>query len=663
MAWVQAAESLRGESDFRRHIEAYEAVYRKPAQPPFEPLWYSEMHKGARPQLAKAIAERGLDSYETFHRWSVTHRADFWAYTIYEQLRIAFRVRPDQILVFPTQDIAQPLWLAGAQWNILETIFRWQGEAIVYYPEAGQPVSLSYAALREKVYQVAGALEAEGLRPGDVIALCMPFHLEAALLYLGAIWAGLVVATIPDSLSGEEIATRLRIAKPRCLFIQDVIWREGKALPLYERLSAYGLPKTYLLAGGSQLQARLRNNTHPMERFWEQGMIKAEPYLAHASDGLGILFSSGTTAEPKAILWTHLTAIKAAADGYYYHDLRPGARISWPTNLGWMMGPWLLFAGLVNGATVCLYGGPPVGRGFCEFVQQARLTVLGVVPSLVRRWIESQAWDGLDWSGLQLLSSTGEASNPWHMWQLMAKVGYKPIIEYCGGTEIGGGYITSTLLHPNAPSQFSAPALGLDFVLLDEAGMPSSEGELFLVPPSIGLSQVLLNANHEAVYYADTPPIQPGWQGATEAGIPTAYEGIPMRLRRHGDYMQRLPSGRWLSGGRADDAMNLGGIKVSSTEIERVVSQIEGVSEAAAIAVPPAGGGPDNLVLFLVLQAGQFTEPTHWKRQVAQVIREKLSPLYHVADVVIVSELPRTASNKVMRRLLRKQYVEKAALG
>jgi acetyl-CoA synthetase len=91
------------------------------------------------------------------------------------------------------------------------------------------------------------------------------------------------------------------------------------------------------------------------------------------------------------------------------------------------------------------------------------------------------------------------------MWRLMAKAGYKPVIEYCGGTEIGGGYITSTLLHPNAPSQFSAAALGLDFVILNEAGQPSSEGELFLVPPSIGLSQVLLNASHEEVYYKDTP--------------------------------------------------------------------------------------------------------------------------------------------------------------
>lgn len=131
-----------------------------------------------------------------------------------------------------------------------------------------------------------------------------------------------------------------------------------------------------------------------------------------------------------------------------------------------------------------------------------------------------------------------------------------------------------------------------------------------------------------------------------------------MRLRRHGDYMRRLEGG-WVSGGRADDAMNLGGIKVSSTEIERVAVQVPGVGEAAAIAVPPPEGGPDRLVLYLVLQPDQPADPAYWKPRLAQAIREKLSPLFHVADVVIVPELPRTASNKVMRRLLRKAYLEK----
>jgi acetyl-CoA synthetase len=103
--------------------------------------------------------------------------------------------------------------------------------------------------------------------------------------------------------------------------------------------------------------------------------------------------------------------------------------------------------------------------------------------------------------------------------------------------------------------------------------------------------------------------------------------------------------------------MNLGGIKVSAAEIERIVMQVPGISEVAAIAVPPQEGGPDSLVLYLVLVAGEKVDPAHWKTLANSAIRQKLSPLFHVAEVVIVSELPRTASNKVMRRLLRNDYV------
>ncbi len=658
MFWPQAVSHLRDQSDFAEHLRAYEVAYGKSATLPLEPLWYPEMDT-QRPHLSEVLEERGFESYEALHRWSVEARADFWHYTIFERLGLPFYEGPRQILAFSSGSVAQPTWLEGARLNIIEAIERWpaQAEALLEYREAGLSQHFTYESLKVWIRRAAGAYQGLGLKPGDVIAICMPLRWEAAVLYLGAVWAGLVVATIPDSLSGEEMAARLAIAKPQVLFIQDVISREGKVVPLYERLSGHTLPKTFVLPAEALLSVRLRNQTYPISAFWERETVHTAAYPAEPSDLMGILFSSGTTAQPKAIPWTHLTAIKAVADGYYYHDLRSGARVTWPTNLGWMMGPWLLLAGLANGATVCLYPYAPTTPAFCRFVQEAGITVLGVVPSLVRRWIETAAWQSTDWSQIRLFSSTGEASNPWHMWRLMAQAGYKPIIEYCGGTEIGGGYITSTLLHPNAPSQFSAPALGLDFVVLNEVGQPESEGELFLVPPSIGLSEQLLNASHEAVYYAHTPSIGEGWLGATGAPIPQEIAGVGMRLRRHGDYMRRLGNGYWVSGGRADDAMNLGGIKVSAAEIERIVMQVPGISEVAAIAVPPQEGGPDSLVLYLVLVAGEKVDPAHWKTLANSAIRQKLSPLFHVAEVVIVSELPRTASNKVMRRLLRNDYV------
>ncbi|MCS7162144.1 MAG: AMP-binding protein [Bacteroidia bacterium] len=670
-----------GEDRLKAHKAAYEEAFERPALPPFVPLWYPEYRlELGQTNLGRALKELeevpsfrsyaqsrrpGETLYEPLHRWSVTHRAEFWAYVLFRRLQVPFQNPPTRLLSFPTGDITQPVWLEGARGNINDLLFRAaeSATALVYGREEGPVERWSYAALRQEVQRVAGAFLAQGLKPGDRIALCLPLRPEAVFLYLGAIYAGLSAVTIPDSLSGEEIAARLRIARPKRLFIQDGLYREGRFLPLYERVQPYDLPPTYVLAGRGSIQTRLRNNAFPWSAFLQSEQVCSEPIYGPPDREIGVLFSSGTTATPKAIPWTYLTALKAITDAHFFHDVQPSDVLTWPTNLGWMMGPWLLFAGLAHGATVALYEGAPTGAGFCQFVAQQRVTILGVVPSLVRRWIESQAWQGADWSAIRLFSSTGEASNPWHMWALMAKAGYKPIIEYCGGTEIGGGYITSTLLHPNAPSQFSAPALGLDFVLLDESGQPAEEGEIFLIGPSIGLSQKLLNADHTQVYYEGTPALQAGWVGATHEPIASVLEGCTVRLRRHGDFLRRLPTGYWVSGGRADDAMNLGGIKIASVEIERVVAQVPGVGEAAAVAVPPPEGGPEQLVVYVVPQAEAPTDPSYWKPLLAQVIRERLSPLFHLHAVVVVPELPRTASNKIMRRLLRRAYLERQQTG
>ena len=165
----------------------------------------------------------------------------------------------------------------------------------------------------------------------------------------------------------------------------------------------------------------------------------------------------------------------------------------------------------------------------------------------------------------------------------MSRAGYKPVIEYCGGTEIGGGYITGTVVQHAAPATFSTPALGSDLAILDEEGRPADRGEVFLIPPSMGLSLKMLNRDHHAEYYANAPQ---GPQGQL--------------LRRHGDQMQRLANGYFRAHGRADDCMNLGGIKVSSLQIEEVVGGVEGVRETAAVAVSPPAGGPSMLVVYAV---------------------------------------------------------------
>jgi acetyl-CoA synthetase len=414
--------------------------------------------------------------------------------------------------------------------------------------------------------------------------------------------------------------------------------RAGKVLPMYGKcVDAGPTPCIVVDAGGAN---ELRHQDMMWDDFVVDGAV-LDPVPRPAAAHTNILFSSGTTGDPKAIPWTQTTPLKAAMDGRFHQDIHGGDVVAWPTNLGWMMGPWLVYASLLNGAAMALYDDTPTGRGFIEFVADAGVSMLGIVPSIVSSWRASGVLQPGDWQSVRVISSTGEASNPDDYRWLMHAAGNVPVIEYCGGTEIGGGYVTSTVLDPCVPSLFSTPALGIDLVLVDE-GRPGDSGEVFLVPPSMGLSTELLNRDHNEVYYDGVPDV-----------------GRP--LRRHGDHMERTHEGYYRALGRIDDTMNLGGVKVSSADLERAIGDIAGITECAAVSVPPSGGGPEHLVVFAVALPGVELDLDDLRYQMQQAIRTRLNPLFKVHEVIAIPALPRTASNKVMRRSLRSTYVASSA--
>ncbi len=604
----------------------------------FEPAWTPTPEAIAATNAAWLMRQVGVDSHAALHRWSVEHREDYWARVV-KRLGIQFQRPPERVL-----DVAEggaaARWLPGAALNIVESCFAAPPDspAIRFQPEGGRLQTMTVAELRTLTGRVAAGLTARGLQTGDAVAMLMPMTAEAVGIYLGIIQAGCVAVGIADSFQPKEVAVRLRLAGAGAVFTQDVLMRGGRTLPLYANLLAADAPPAVVLPTGERSALPLRAG----DTVWDD-FLPLEPQFEAAarepSDALNILFSSGTTGEPKAIPWTQITPLKCAADAHFHQDVWPVDVLVWPTNLGWMMGPWLVFASLLNRATLGLYYGAPTGREFCAFIQDARATLLGVIPSLVKTWRRADAVRGLDWSALRAFSSTGECSSADDMRWLMAQAGGRPVIEYCGGTEIGGGYITGTLTRPCIPGTFNTPALGLDFVILDDAGQPTDNGELFLVPPSIGLSDRLLHRDHHAVYHADTPT---GPRGET--------------LRRHGDQMETVAPGYWRGHGRTDDTMNLGGIKVSSAEIERTLQTVPGVGETAAIAVSP-GGGPSLLVVYAVCPGSPAPERAALTAAMQAALKRDLNPLFKIHDLVLVDTLPRTASNKVMRRELRQRYL------
>ncbi|HEV8594424.1 MAG TPA: AMP-binding protein [Thermoplasmata archaeon] len=620
--------------DFPLHLGLYRHVFRERSAEDGPPPAWSPPAEVVRAANATSVqSEAGCATFKDLHRWSIENRERFWSAAL-RRLGIVFRSPPQRILDSPF-DVASPNWLPGAVMNIAESCFRADPakNAIVSASEESPVLRrTSYEELRRLSARVANGLEAFGVAPGERVALYMPMTPEAVAIYLGVILSGRSVVGIADTSAPLDLEKRARIGGAKAIFTIDSYRRDGKDLPIYDKVVAAEAPPAVVLPREGQASSRLRR---PVDKDWQDFLSPRdafEPARCAPSDVTNVLFSSGTTKDPKAIVWTHVTPIKSAADAYFHQDVHQADVLAWPTSYGWMMGPWLTYAALVNRATIALYVGGPTGRAFGQFVQEAGVTILGVVPKLVRSWRSQRTMEGLDWSAVRLFSSTAEPSSPEDMLYLMFLAGYRPIVEYCGGTEVGGGYITGSVVQPCAPGTFTTPALGLDLVILED-GHPADRGEVFLVPPSIGLSNEVLNYDNREEYLAGVPP---GPNGET--------------LRRHGDQIERLGGGYYRHRGRIDDTINVNGVKTSSEEIRGAIAN-QAVYDAKPIAVDVDGKGQASLVIYAVprdpslLTSEDFRARLRTEFQLA--IKERLNPLLaHVHDVVLVSELPEAGPGK-----------------
>ena len=630
---------------FGAHAFLYQLAYegRTAADGP-GPAWVPSTEEIQRSNLGALMRVRHMESYADLHRWSVEHRPDFWS-TMIERLGIVFATKPSRILDSKA-DPTHPDWLPGARLNIAASCFGADPAktAIISASEASPALRrMTYRELQRLAARVANGLEDLGTKPGDRVALYLPMTPESVAIYLGVILAGRCVVGIADASAPADFENRSRIASGKLVFTIDAYRRDGKDHPVYSKVTHPDGPRAIVLGTDPKDTSRV---TRPTDMAWTDFLPEKdtfEPVACRPSDPSNILFSSGTTKDPKAIPWTHTTPIKAAADAYVHLDVGPDDVLAWPTSFGWMMGPWLTYAGLVNRATMALYVGSTTRRAFGEFVSQAGVTMLGVVPKLVRAWKQGRTMEGLDWSRILRFSSTAEPSNPEEMLYLMALAGYKPVIEYCGGTEIGGAYLTGTMIQPCAPSTFTTPTMGLDVTILED-GRPSSRGEVFLIPPSIGLSNDLLNYDHFKEYFDGAPK---GPQGE--------------RLRRHGDQIERLGGGFFRHDGRIDDMININGVKTSAEEIRGVIGN-DLVADSKPISVDVDGSGQHRLVVYAVprdlrlLDSREFAERLRGEFQ--EEIKERLNPLLaHVSEVILVPELPQAGPGKTKTmKELRRDY-------
>ncbi|KAJ4971647.1 hypothetical protein NE237_004746 [Protea cynaroides] len=616
------------------------------------------------PKLLGTLYQDPITSFNLFQKFTVQHPDVYWSLVL-KELSVIFRKGPRCILDTSDKSKHGGTWLPGSVLNIAESCLlstdypRKQDEdVVVIWRDEGlddNPVNrMTLREFREQIMMVANALDTM-FSKGDAIAIDMQMTVTAVVIYLAIVLAGLVVVSIADSFAPKEIAIRLRVSNAKGIFTQDFVRRGGRNFPLYSRVVEAGPCKAIVVPViGHDVGVQLREHDLSWKDFLScvdhlSRPLHYFPVYQSIDSMTNILFSSGTTGEPKAIPWTQLSPIRAAGDIWGQQNIKTGDVYCWPSSLGWVAGSIIMYSCFLNGATLALYHGSPLDRGFGKFVQDAGVTFLGTVPSLVKTWKSTQCMEGLDWTNIKSFATTGEASNFDDDLWLSSKAYYRPVIECCGGTELASSYIQGNLLQPQAFGAFSTASMTVGYVIFDEHGVPYPDdqpcvGEVGLFPVYMGASDRLLNGNHEEVYFKGMP----------------MYKG--MSLRRHGDLIQRTVGGYIIVQGRADDTMNLGGIKTSSVEIERVCNRTDdGVLETAAISVAPVTGGPEQLVIFAVLKKGYNSTQEQLKLKFTKAIKSNLNPLFKVSHVRILMEFPRTASNKLMRRVLRDQIKNELA--
>lgn len=673
--WHQARSNLlRPEQPFALHLLLRQHCFRdwdtRERGP--HPLWQANPERIERSNIAALMRGRGLTSYGDLYRWSVENGRDFWA-TLVRRLGVRFRgdywPTPDHLV--DLTDPRAPKWFPSASLNIVESCFSAERErvAIIYRHDSSEQVRhVTYAELDTLSNRIANALIRYPIAIGDRIAIDMPFNVEAIAVYLAVLKVGAVAVCLADSFRAPEIAIRLRAARPvRLLFTQDVTGGR-KAFPLYPVVAGVEeAPMAVVAVSEGRTFAAIRARDVSLADFISGRSDRFEAIPVSANAPIALLFSSSTSTPkavegqplraPKAIPWTAATAMKSAIDAHLHHDLHSGKVLCWPTNLGWMMGSFAIFASMVNRGTLAVFDGSPSSREFTHFVEQAGVNVLGLVPTLAEAWQAHFVTEGRDWSSVELFSSTGSPSNPSNYFWLMSRVpGYAPCFEYMGGTELGGGYLTGSVFQPASPSCFTTPTLGTEIRIWPEDDANARRGEVFIVMggdekrcPPMGVSTSLLNGDHEAQYF--------GRNLTSKSG---------KILREHGDLVVVHPNGFLSSNGRADDGINLNGIKTSSLDLEHYIkdANIPGVRDVAAIAHRPPHGGEDQLVIFVVRE-GPFPSPTGRAPELREEIREAIKlrnpQLAIVHDVVQIEALPLTASGKLRRRYLQDLYREEYA--
>ena len=455
----------------------------------------------------------GIASLDELQRRSTSDIAWFWD-AMLKDLGIRFH-KPYSQVVDLSRGIEWPRWCVGGEMNIVHNLLdRYAGTATDEQPaikwegEEGRTRTLTYRDLRREVNRAANALREIGIDPGDVVAVFMPMNVEIVVAMLAIIKVGGVFLPLFSGYGAAAIASRLNDAKAKLLFTTDGVRRRGKLISMKQVAdeAAEQVPTLHKTIVLRHLGCNVPWKS-PRDIWWHDLIDRqsehADTLATGADEPMMLIYTSGTTGKPKGAVHTHCGfPIKTAQDLLHGFDLHADETIYWITDMGWMMGPWLVFGTLLVGASMVLYDGamdwPDAGR-LWAMVERHRVTTLGISPTLVRLLLQhgEAPVRAHDVSSLRKFGSTGEPWNPEPWRWLFDVVGGKqlPIINYSGGTEISGGILGGNMLSPQSACGFAGPLPGMAADVVDESGrsIRAAVGELVIRQPWIGMTRGFWN--------------------------------------------------------------------------------------------------------------------------------------------------------------------------
>ena len=558
-------------------------------------------------------------------------------------------------------------WFIGgklnASYNSLDRhVIEGRGNRVAFYfeGEPGDSQTITYADLLSKVCKAANALKELGIKQGDRVAIYMPMIPEAAVAMLACARLGAMHSVVFGGFSADSLLSRIQDADASLVITADGGFRKGAAFALKpavdEALKGETNVKNVLVVKRTGQETKFDSS----KDIWWHELVdkqsdKHECEFFDAENGLFILYTSGTTAKPKGIYHTtggYLT--QAAFTHHAVFDLKPEKDIYWCTaDIGWITGhSYVVYGPLINGATQLMYEGTPdtpsKGRLF-ELIEKYKVSILYTAPTLIRTWMKwgDEYPNKSNLSSLRLLGSVGEPINPeaWMWYREVIGKNNCPIVDTWWQTETGAIMISPLPgVTATKPGSAMRPLPGISADVVDDAGNSVGNGRggyLVLTKPWPSMMRGVWN---EPVRYEETY-----W--SRFGGVYFAGDGA--KLDKDGAI--------WLLG-RVDDVMNVSGHRISTTEVESALVSHDVIAEAAVVGANDEMTG-QAIVAFVILRGGiESATGDALVKELRDHVAKQIGPIAKPRQIMVVAELPKTRSGKIMRRLLR-DVAENRAVG